>query len=358
MKLKKVKIGIIGCGRVFEHYLKIFKKRKIRDYEIVAICEKKIPLLNMYSKKLHCMKFSNYQKMLKKLKNKIDLIIVLSPSGNHYKHSKLALENNFNVLCEKPATMMPGECLILNRLSQKKKLIFGVAFQNRFNKSVQTLSYLLKKKKFGKVNIVNIRLLWCRYQNYYMDEWHGKWKSDGGVTNQQAIHHIDVARWLFGPVKEVNSLMTNQINRLQAEDTNNTLIRYKNGAIGTVQLTTSVRPKDMQASIEVIGEKGFMVLGGIALNKIDKYFFKNLTSDEKKLIKNSNENVENGYGNSHKIIIDKMFNCITKKKRNFSINALESYHTENLIHAMYISDEKKKWVKVKKSNLSKRLGKK
>ena len=115
-----------------------------------------------------------------------------------------------------------------------------------------------------------------------MDEWHGKWKSDGGVTNQQAIHHIDVARWLFGPVKEVNSLMTNQINRLQAEDTNNTLIRYKNGAIGTVQLTTSVRPKDMQASIEVIGEKGFMVLGGIALNKIDKYFFKNLTSDEKK----------------------------------------------------------------------------
>ena len=120
MKLKIVKIGIIGCGRVFEHYLKIFKKRKIRDYEIVAICEKKIPLLNMYSKKLHCMKFSNYQKMLKKLKNKIDLIIVLSPSGNHYKHSKLALENNFNVLCEKPATMMPGECLILNRLSKKK----------------------------------------------------------------------------------------------------------------------------------------------------------------------------------------------------------------------------------------------
>lgn len=356
MNSKKIKIGIIGCGRVFVHYIEIFKKRKIRDYEIVAICEKKKSLLNQYSKKLNCLKFTSYLEMLTKMRNIIDLIIVLTPSGNHYQHSKLALENNFNVLCEKPATMIPKECLILERLSKQKGLVFGVAFQNRFNKSVKTLKYLLKKNKFGKINIVNVRLLWCRFQNYYKDEWHGRWKSDGGVTNQQAIHHIDIARWLFGPVKKVNSIMTNQINKLQAEDTNNTLIKYKNDVMGIMQLTTSVRPKDIQASIEVIGDKGFMVLGGIALNKIDRYFFKNLTKNEVRMINNSNEKVKNGYGNSHQIVLSKMFECI-KKKNNFPINATESFKTENLIHSMYMSDEKRKWVNVKNNNLSKRLGK-
>ncbi len=312
---KKIKIGFIGCGKVFEHYLKILGNRKIKDYEILAICDKNSSITKKYSKKLNCLAFKEHEKMFKKFVNKIDLIIVLSPSGDHFKHSKLALEHNFNVLCEKPATMIPNQCLILEKLSKKKGLIFGVAFQNRFNKSVETLKKFLEKKKFGKINIINVRLLWCRYQDYYMDAWHGKWKSDGGVTNQQAIHHIDIVRWLFGPIHEVNSVMTNQINKLQAEDTNNTLIKYKNGAIGTIQVTTSIRPQDIEASLEVMGENGYMVLGGIALNKIEKYSLKKLTNFEKRLIKNSNEKVENGLGNSHKIVVDKILNSIKNNKK-------------------------------------------
>ena len=202
--------------------------------------------------------------MLKKYKDKLDIIIILTPSGSHFVHSLLALKNGFNVLCEKPATMLPEDSIKLKKLALKNKLIFGIAFQNRFNKSVSLLKKLYEKKKFGKILVVNIRLLWSRYQSYYNDEWHGRWKADGGVTNQQAIHHIDVARWIFGPISAVNSIMTNQINKLQAEDTNNSLLRFKNGAVGSLQVTTAVRPKDLTASLEVIGEKGFMVLGGIA----------------------------------------------------------------------------------------------
>ena len=131
--------------------------------------------------------------------------------------------------------------------------MFGIAFQNRFNKSVITLKKLYKNK-FGKILLVNVRLLWSRYQNYYNDKWHGRWKYDGGVTNQQAIHHIDIARWIFGPVSEVNSMMSNQINKLQAEDTNNSIIKFKSGATGSIQVT-AVRPSDLTASLEVIGEK-------------------------------------------------------------------------------------------------------
>ncbi len=348
--VKKVKIGIVGCGRVFNHYLKIFKKRAKKDYEIRAVCDIKKKLAKKFSKKLKCDFYTNFKKMLKINQGKLDLIIILSPSGLHFEHSKLALENNFNVLCEKPVTMIPRDALILQKLSRKKRLMLGVVFQNRFNKSIQTLKKFYKKGKFGKILIVNVRLLWSRFQNYYNDEWHGTWKKDGGVTNQQAIHHIDVARWLFGPIKEVNCIMSNQINKLQAEDTNNALLRFKSGAVGSIQATTSVRPNDLTASLEVIGEKGYMVIGGIALNKIEKYYFKNLNKNEINLINRSNEYVENGYGNSHRIVLDYAFNNILNKEMKFPVSLKDGYDTSMLVHALYKSDEKKKVDKIIKKN--------
>ena len=294
--------------------------------------------------------------MLKKFKRKLDLILILTPSGSHYKHSELALKHHFNVLCEKPVTMLPKDALKLDKLSKKNKVMFGIAFQNRFNKSVVTLKKFHENNKFGKILIVNVRLLWSRNQSYYNDQWHGRWKTDGGVTNQQAIHHIDVARWIFGPISEVNTIMTNQINKLEAEDTNNSILKFKSGATGSIQVTTAVRPEDLSASLEVIGEKGFMVLGGIALNKIENFYFKKLTKTEKNMLTSSNELVENGYGNSHAIILDLAIENVLSKKKHFPVTAIDGFLTANLIHALYKSDEKKNWIKVTKNVRSSRLG--
>ena len=356
MKKKVVKIGIVGCGRVFNHYMKIFNKRKKKDFKIIAICDKNRNLVSKVSKILKCEAFTNYSLMLKNYKKKLDLIIILTPSGLHFKHSVLALKNKFDVLCEKPATMLPKDALKLNDLAKKNKVMFGIAFQNRFNKSVVALKKLYENGRFGKILIVNVRLLWSRDQEYYNDQWHGKWKMDGGVTNQQAIHHIDIARWIFGPISEVNSIMTNQINNLQAEDTNNSIIKYKNGATGSIQVTTAVRPNDLTASLEVVGEKGFMVLGGIALNKIENFYFKKLSKSEIKLIKKSSEIVKNGYGNSHGRILDVVIKNIINKKKQFPITAIDGFLTANLIHALYKSDEKRNWIKVTRDVKSSRLG--
>ena len=355
MKKKIVKIGIIGCGRVFNHYIKIFNKRKKKDFKVVLVCDKDKDLALKASKIFKCEAFTDYPLILKKFKGKLDLILILTPSGSHYKHSELALKNHFNVLCEKPATMLPKDALRLDKLSKKNKVMFGIAFQNRFNKSVVTLKKFHENNKFGKILIVNVRLLWSRNQSYYNDQWHGRWKTDGGVTNQQAIHHIDVARWIFGPISEVNTIMTNQINKLEAEDTNNSILKFKSGATGSIQVTTAVRPEDLTASLEVIGEKGFMVLGGIALNKIENFYFKKLTKTEKNMLTNSNELVENGYGNSHSIILDLAIKNVLDNKK-FPISAIDGFLTANLIHALYKSDEKKNWIKVTKNVRSSRLG--
>ena len=93
---------------------------------------------------------------------------------------------------------------------------------------------------------------------------------DGGVINQQAIHYIDILRWLFGPVDEIFSYMDNRINKLEAEDTAVASIKFKNGVLGTIEATTAARPIDIHASLSLVGSKGTMVLGGLALNKITR----------------------------------------------------------------------------------------
>ena len=81
-------------------------------------------------------------------------------------------------------------------------------------------------------------------------------------TNQQAIHHIDVMNWLIGPVSEVCSVSANQLNKLEAEDTLVGLIKFDNGALA-IEATTAARPIDYEASLSVVGEKGYAVIGGL-----------------------------------------------------------------------------------------------
>ena len=150
MKKKFLNVGIVGCGRVFNHYVKILNGRKKKDFKITAVCDQKKKLAIKASKIFKCEYFLDYNFMLKKYNGKLDLVIILTPSGSHFKHSLLALKKGFNVLCEKPATMIPEDAIKLKKLAFKNKLIFGIAFQNRFNKSVLSLKKLFEKKNLER----------------------------------------------------------------------------------------------------------------------------------------------------------------------------------------------------------------
>ena len=74
---KKVKIGIVGLGRVFEHYLKLFKKKKIKNYILVSICdvdEKK----RFYAKNLNVKFYNNFRNP--NFYKDIDLVLILTIS--------------------------------------------------------------------------------------------------------------------------------------------------------------------------------------------------------------------------------------------------------------------------------------
>jgi len=354
---RKIGIALLGCGRVAQHYAKIFGLIDSQRYQILGCCDLDFSKAASLSNALKSKSFTDYEAMLEAISP--DLILILTPSGLHYQHSKIALEKGVHVLVEKPITMIPSQAIELEKISRDKGLLYCVAFQNRFNPAIQKIKSAFDSGRFGKIVTATIRLRWCRYQDYYNDGWHGTWEQDGGVINQQAIHHVDVINWLVGPVDSVSVAATKRLNQLEAEDTLVGLIKFKNGALGTIEATTAARPKDFEASLSVISENGIVQIGGIALNKIDLWNFTKDEIGDDEVPEKFSQEVPTGYGLSHIELLEKIFDELLSGQKPVSpIPVSDAISTTYLIHALYQSEEINGWVSVNQESISSRLGKK
>ena len=352
--MKIVKVSIVGCGRISNHYKDILISNKIKNFKVVATCDLKSEQAIRMSTFFNCPHYTSLKEMINKIK--IDLILLLTPSGLHFQNSKYILKNKINLLIEKPTSFFPKEIKTLDNLAKKNNLIAATAYQNRYNPSIQFLKKCIEEKKFGKIVTASVRLRWCRYNSYYEDDWHGKWKMDGGVTNQQAIHHLDCLDWLIGPVKKVVSLGTKRINKLEAEDTLVAIGEFKQGGLFTVEVTTAARPRDFEASLSIVGEKGLIEIGGIGLNKIEKCEFVDKKIKFNEIKKLYSEKIKNGYGLSHIILLKKIITNIINKNISSPVPIDSTIRTCELINAIYKSNETKKWINVNNKNISTKLG--
>jgi predicted dehydrogenase len=298
--------------------------------------------------------FNDFEKML--ITTLPDLVLILTPSGRHYVHSKIALQRGVHVLVEKPITMLPTQASELAELANARNLMYGVVFQNRLNPAMRLLKEAIGLNRFGRIVTATVRLRWCRFQDYYEDGWHGTWAEDGGVINQQAIHHVDALNWLFGPVVSVCAATANRLNKLEAEDTLVAALRFENGALGTIEATTAARPEDYEASLSVVGEKGLAIIGGIALNKVETWRFVELQTGDRENPQLFSQEVPNGYGLSHGSVLQEVIDTLSSDKINPPISAQDAIRTAELVHALYRSDELGGWVSLSDNPVSARLG--
>ena len=277
--MNKIRIVTIGCGRVAEHYKKILDSGVVSNWRMVGFYDVLNDRAEYFAQHFNTKSYESFESMLETAKP--DLVLILTPSGLHYQHTKTAFDYDCHVLCEKPITMLPSQAEELEQIASTKNLMYGTAFQNRLNPAITALRKALKESRFGKIITATICLRWCRYQDYYEEGWHGTWSQDGGVINQQAIHHVDALNWLLGPIESINATITNRLNDLEAEDTLVAIMKFENGALGTIEATTAARPEDFEASLSVVGEKGMVLVGGIALNKIVTWEFVEPIAEDK-----------------------------------------------------------------------------
>ena len=282
----------------------------------------------------------------------IDVVAIITPSGMHYEHSIEILKKfNKSIIVEKPTFMKSAEITKIYKLANSKSLNIFPVFQNRFNKAVKRVKKGIMKNELGKIKMISVRVRWCRPQRYYnLSPWRGTFTLDGGCLTNQGIHHIDLMRYFVGEVDKVNAKMMTLGSKIEVEDSVVASLLFKNKILGNLEITTAARPIDYEASISIIGDKGLAQIGGIAVNELQIY-----TPNPKECLKNSEDFSLDVYGKGHNEIYKQIVNFYNKGNK-FSVSQNDAFNTIQLLNAFYVSDEKQKWINVKKSKDSNRLG--
>lgn len=333
-----VSIVVIGLGRVFDHYLKICERDNLfSKFKIVAVIDKDN---KKFCKLDHlegtCLFFSALDEFFS-ANVSVDAAWILSPSHLHFLHFSEFINRGIPALVEKPVVLNWQDYLACLDLPIDRKKLICPVFQNRSNKAVVAAKELIADEK---VVLCETRVLWSRKAEYYQDEWHGRWHSDGGVIAQQAIHHIDALLFLLGDLDYCISIAENQTHNIEAEDTMLACLKLKSGCTGTFLATTALTYGDFKAEINLFTEKKVVSVTGLALNE--------LLIDERdgkgfKKINEFSESVESGYGWSHSAVLEEFHNLVIHSKQGaqveWSVGLEDALRTVKALHAMYRASE-------------------
>ena len=264
------------------------------------------------------------------------MVILCTPSGLHSAQTVEAAAAGVHVMTEKPiATRWDDGLRMVDACDAANVHLFAVK-QNRLNATLQLLKRAMHRQRFGRVYMVVINVFWTRPQSYYdMDPWRGTWDLDGGALMNQASHYIDLLDWLIGPVESLQAYMGTLARNIEVEDTASINLRWRSGAIGSVNVTMLTYPRNLEGSITIIGEKGTVRIGGVAANEIQHWEFAEPHEDDEQVL-GANYQISSVYGFGHPLFYDGVINALHGKIRP-EIDGREGLRSLELLIAAYIS---------------------
>lgn len=258
------KVALVGCGRISARHVDAIAANQGK-VEIALVCDKREERAKALAEKLGCAWCTDYREI-----RGVDVVSVLTPSGLHPRHvcNIAELTDAPIVLCEKPLSLTLREAYeVFRRVEKAGKRLIPV-YQNRYNPIVQMMKQLIDSGKLGTIHQFCCNVFWNRNDAYFNIDWHGTREFDGGVMYTQASHYVDMLHFFFGEAVEYKGL-GGRLRGLEVDDSVSSVIRFKNGAVGTLNATVSVYEKNYLTEFAVIGSKGTVRLSGTNLNQID-----------------------------------------------------------------------------------------
>ncbi|MGN0796555.1 MAG: Gfo/Idh/MocA family protein [Christensenellales bacterium] len=335
-----MRYALIGCGRISTNHLKAAVNNNL---EIVAVCdivpqrmEEVLAKHNLQNDK-NIARYTDYKQMLAE-HGDIQLCSIATESGLHAEIALYCIDNGVNVIIEKPMAMSISDADEIIKKSEAKGVKVSACHQNRFNIAVQQMRKALEEGRFGKISHGSIHVRWNRNRDYYdQAKWRGTWAQDGGALMNQCIHGIDLLRWMMGnDVDEVYGVTKRQIHDyLECEDIGMAVIRFKNGAIGTIEGTTNVYPKNLEETLYLFGENGTVKLGGKSTNAIDVWEFAD-NSENDDQYKGFFEETTNVYGNGHTSLFADVIDAIKNNRKPY-VDAVAGKNALEMVLAIYKS---------------------
>ena len=336
-----MKYALIGCGRIATNHVTAAVNNNL---EIFAVCdivpEKMEEILakhNLADDK-SIKRYTDYKQMLEE--NELELVSIATESGKHAAIALDAIDAGVSVIIEKPMAMNIADAEEIIKRADEKNVKVSACHQNRFNVAIQEVRKAIEGDRFGKLSHASINVRWNRNKGYYdQAPWRGTWEEDGGCLMNQCIHGIDLLRWMMGDeVVEVYGATRQQFHDyLEAEDVGVAVVKFKNGAVGTIEGTTNVYPQNLEETLYIFGENGTVKVGGKSTNTIDVWDFKDETAEDQKN-KGLEEETSNVYGNGHTSLFADVIEAI-KEDRTPYVDGVAGRNALEMVLAIYKSQK-------------------
>lgn len=349
-----LRFSLVGCGRIARRHADLLGNGEIAGARLVAVCDTNVDKARRFADEFSVAAFTDMHEMMKTVAT--DVVVVLTESGNHARHVIELAAWGKHIVVEKPMALTLDDADAMIHACDSNGVKLFVVKQNRFNVPVQKLREALVAGRFGKLVLGTVRVRWCRRQDYYdQDAWRGTWALDGGVLANQASHHIDLLEWMMGSVDTVFARSTTALVRIEAEDTAVVTLKFRNGALGLIEATTATRPKDLEGSISILGERGSVEIGGFAVNEMRVWSFEDSLAEDADVMRRYSVNPPNVYGFGHQAYYEDVVRCIRHDQKHL-VDGLEGRRSLELISAVYESIETGKEVALRFSPSLCRLG--
>ena len=324
--------AIVGCGFIAKKHAKAIQE--VENANLVAVSDKLTTAMEPYVEEYGVAAYEELDQML--LREDIDVVSVCTPTGLHAPLAIKVANAKKHVILEKPIAMTLEETDKIIEACNRNEVKLSIVHPNRFRPVVMELRKILDQKLLGKISHANAIVNWNRNQEYYDQAlWRGTKEFDGGALMNQAIHNLDLLLWFMGKPEQIFSMEATRLRKIEAEDVSTGVIKFKSGALGLVEASTTAYGQNFEESITLFGEKGTVKIGGKNAIYFEHLEIEGMNEDKINEVKEKIK--EDPFGiPGHQCIIDDMVKAI-EEDRQPAVSGEEGRKSLDLVLAFYES---------------------
>ena len=330
---RPLRIALVGCGRIAQSHFAALRQHAGRA-ELVAVGDNQPQALAAAVALTGAPGFTSLDELL--AGSNADLVVLATPSGLHARQAIKVAQAGRHVLSEKPMATKWDDGVAMVQACREAGVKLFVVKQNRLNGTLQLLKRAVDQGRFGRIAMVAVNVFWTRPQSYYdAAPWRGRWDLDGGAFMNQASHYVDMVDWLVGPVDNVHAYTATLARDIEAEDTGVMSLRLRSGALASVNVTMLTHHKNFEGSITLLGERGTVRVGGVAVNRIEHWEF-DTPHDDDALVQSTSYGVDSVYGPGHPLYYDNVIHTL-RGEAHAEVDGYEGLRSLEVLIAAYRS---------------------
>lgn len=330
---RKIRFALVGCGRIAENHFDALE-RHAEYAELVDVCDINRSALDAAVRRTGAKGHGSLAELLES--SSADLVVLTTPSGLHSRQAIEVARCRRSVMTEKPMATRWQDGIRMVEACDAAGVRLFVVKQNRRNATLQLLKRAVEKRRFGRIYMVTVNVFWTRPQSYYDSAaWRGTWEFDGGAFMNQASHYVDLLEWLIGPVESVQAYTATLERQIEVEDTGVLGVRWRSGALGSMNVTMLTYPKNLEGSITILGETGSVRIGGMAVNEIQHWEFADSDADDER-VRSASYETTSVYGFGHPLYYENVLQ-VMRGEAEPETDGREGLRSLELLTAAYLS---------------------